>query len=118
MTFPDGGERSVRIHLVGFTGDQPAVSKTAGLVGPNGKSPCRDCRIQGFYSNHYYFSSRIKVSHSTMRGMFNHRRLPMRSPSGNPDIIKSIKQTSGTALRELQKDSGIKRIMFYSLFRV
>lgn len=45
MNFPDGSERRVRVHLIGITEDQPAVCELSGLVGHNGRTPCRDCLI-------------------------------------------------------------------------
>ena len=53
MKFYDGVVRRVRIHVIYFSGDQQAICKCGGLVGYNGKSPCRSCKILGEYHVHY-----------------------------------------------------------------
>ena len=41
LKFYDGEMRKARIHVASASGDQPAVCKFSGLIGPNGKYPCR-----------------------------------------------------------------------------
>ena len=108
MTFPDGSQRLVRVHLVGFTGDQPAVSKVSGLIGHNGKSPCRDSTIQGYYRNHYYFPSKVYEASSRAKILFNSKQLSIRNESTTRYSIRIIEGMSGTERRELQTELGIR----------
>lgn len=47
--FFDCHVRKVRVRGLWGTGDSLAVAKKAGLMCSNGKSPCRDCEIQGVW---------------------------------------------------------------------
>ena len=70
MKFFDGIDRLFRVHILFFTGDEPAVAKMAGLKGHNSKFPCRHCDIQGVWTSlhsHMYFPSRCKVLKETER---------------------------------------------------
>ena len=64
MRFFDGIERRVRVHVIFCTGEEPAVTKMAGLRGHNSKVPCRYCEIRGVWSpfhSHVYFPTRCEV---------------------------------------------------------
>ena len=108
MRFHDETQRLVRINLIGFTGDQPAICKTADLVGPNGKSPCRDCKIQGIYTNHYYFPSKVVLDSRKVRRIYDPRNLPLRSVLETRNTILSLEQASGAQLKQMQTNSGIR----------
>ncbi|KAI0559140.1 Transposase tnp2 [Gracilaria domingensis] len=113
MTFFDGEKRCVRFHMVYFSGDQPAIAKVAGLQGHNGKSPCRNCRIHGIYSEesrHYYYPSRImtKETPGRVEVLYDPACLPIRSASGSfkqMDLIQGCKTKK--EMREMQTFTGI-----------
>lgn len=110
MQFYDDTVRKVRIHILFFSGDQPAVSKIAGLSGPNGKSPCRECKITGYYSNHYYFPSRINTN-ATPTGFdvfFEIDDVPVRSTTQIRIQIDEIEGQTGYRKAGLQGDYGIR----------
>ena len=108
MTLPDGSSRLVRVHLIGFTGDQPAVCKVSGLIGHNGKKPCRDCKIQGYFSGHYYFPSKIALNSSQTQAIFNPRKLSIRDENCNRNLIQLIHGIKGSEKRLLQTDVGTR----------
>ena len=108
MTFPDGSSRLVRIHLIGFTGDQPAVCKVSGLIGHNAKTPCIDCKIQGYFSRHCYFPSKIALKSSQTQPIFNPRKLPIRDENSNRNLIQFIHGIKDSEKRLLQTDVGIR----------
>lgn len=113
MTFFDGSLRKVRLHILYFSGDQPAVSKASGLTGCNGKSPCQDCRIQGFYSQsarHYYFPSKIRQSSGSDQFVtfFDNRDLPIRSEIESKQVVEQVGRSTGIRRSVLQRDTGIR----------
>ena len=82
LQFYDGSTRKVRVHLLLFTGDLPAVKKCSGLKGHNGKCPCRFCLIVGVWSphhRHYYYPSRIASEGGGMDELFDPNSLEVRT---------------------------------------
>ena len=49
VKFFDGIARKVRVHLIHFTEDSPAVAKIASLKGHHVMSHCRFCMVLGVY---------------------------------------------------------------------
>lgn len=47
LRFFDGLYRSVRVHMIWFTGYLPAIKKCAGLKEHNRNRPCRFCMVEG-----------------------------------------------------------------------
>ena len=63
FTFFDRVTRRIRVHIVWFAGDLPAVKKLLGIKGHNGKRPCRFCLIAGIWSEaqrHTYYPSKMR----------------------------------------------------------
>ncbi|KAI0561112.1 transposase family Tnp2 protein [Gracilaria domingensis] len=90
----DGVERSVRFHLVYFSGDQPAIAKDAGLQDHNGKSPCRNCHCQGTWveeSKHYYYPSKVRDqvarNNRGLHVVYNPRNPPKRTESDTNEVF-------------------------------
>lgn len=46
MRIYDGEPRRVRIHLIWFQGDTPAISKATGLCGHKARHPCSSCEFE------------------------------------------------------------------------
>ena len=64
IPFFDGSTHKVRVHVVLQTGDKPSVNKQAGLVGHNGRCPCRFCIFAGVWHpdyKHVYYPTRCDV---------------------------------------------------------
>lgn len=75
--------RNVRIHIVQFTGDLPAIRKVGGLAGHNCIITCRFCTIRGTFcrhrstgqGGHYYYTFRRREG-STIKS--NPTQFPLR----------------------------------------
>ena len=68
MEFFDGSTRKVREDAIFQTGDKPSVNKQAGLVGHNGRCPCRFCIFAGVLHptyKHLYYPTRCDVTVTT-----------------------------------------------------
>ena len=118
LRFYDGAMRMVRIHIVAFSGDQPATCKLSGLVGHNGKTPCRACKIQGLRVGHYYFPSKVKSESlpDTFIHMFDIRNLPPRLESESLSTITELQYLRGGQLRTVRRETGIREgSLFLSL---
>ena len=58
-SFPDGSSRLVRVFVVNWLADLPAVAKLALLRGHRAFSPCRFCTAKGIYVNSMYHTPSI-----------------------------------------------------------
>lgn len=47
----DGHSFKLRAYLLACFGDMPAVAKLMAMKGPNGKRPCRACKIEGVHAD-------------------------------------------------------------------
>ena len=68
MQFFDGSTRKVRVHVIFQTGDKPSVNKQAGLVGHNGRCPCRFCIFAVVWhptQKNLYYPTRCDVTVTT-----------------------------------------------------
>lgn len=109
LTFFDGVTRRVRLHLIWFTGDLPAVAKSAGVVGHNGKTPCRFCTIQGFYSNHYYFPSKIRLEGDLEPTvLYNPEALPRRTVERTLETLDMLGSCSIVERNLMRTDTGVR----------
>ena len=103
-----------------ITGDTPAVSKLAGIMGSNGKSSCRLCEHQGVYcplSRHYYFPSKIREcveerAIQIWRYMYDIDRPDMRSSESFGVTFMLLEDDSDltrTQRERIQRETGIER---------
>ncbi|PXF41853.1 hypothetical protein BWQ96_08432 [Gracilariopsis chorda] len=107
--FYDGKRRRVRVHMLCFTGDLPAVKKVSGIKGHNAKFPCRYCVVSGVWSashRHYYFPSYIRTSEGN-RLVFDPSNLPLRTESQSRETIYQLSQMRGQPKAQLQTETGI-----------
>ena len=109
MTFYDGEQRRVRIHAIFFGGDQQAICKCGGLVGYNGKMPCRNCKFKGTceFSDRYYYPSRV-LENGSMRILFDFRSLPLRPIGESYQMIDTLGGKTGADRSKYQRDTGIR----------
>ena len=119
MRFPDGSVNKVRVHLLWFTGDLPAVAKVGGLVGHNGKSPCRFCLQIGYYlvsSNRYYFPSQVMADNGNDQQTFNENVITLchltdsmsRTEDHTLQVLEKLESLRGGSRDELRRDTGIR----------
>lgn len=106
VSFYDGEVRPIRFHLIYFSGDQQGVCKSSGLVGYNGRCPCRDCLIEGVYFDHYYFPSRVQRN-GRMLSLFDIRNLPKRTSTQSYRMIADVERLQGRARQQRQRQTGI-----------
>ena len=98
LEFHDGTARRVRVHLLWFTGDLPAVKKCSGVKGHNGKRPCRFCLIEGMWSmvhRHNYYPSRCSCEGGGMEERFSPSHLPLRTVEHTLQTLDDIECSSG-----------------------
>ena len=112
----DNVSRRVRVHIMWFSGDLPAVAKAACTNGTNGTYACTHCMVKGVWqreSNHNYFPS-------AMLEEGRRRRLVTFFDIGNPRLrtIEETRQTmqtlqeanlSKSRRNKIIRDSGIQR---------
>ena len=117
LVFHDGVQRMVRLHVLWFTGDLPALASMCGLRGHNGRSPCRFCQISGVWcstSRHYYFPSRILEMKPSGKRCFRELcsvgSLRLRNPENVLRILHRIndKSISKKCRDELGVSQGLK----------
>ena len=112
LKFFDGIERKVRIHLIHFTGDSPAVAKTASLKGHHGMSHCRFCMVLGVYVPHcrgYYFPSRYMTESGKLIVMYYVGDLPIRTEASVLAALFRLENATTAGERErISKETGIK----------
>ncbi|PXF49886.1 hypothetical protein BWQ96_00046 [Gracilariopsis chorda] len=99
----------IRVHMIWFTGDLPAVKKFCGLKGHNAKRLCRYCNIEGVWSASnldYYFPSALR--HSGRRIiLFDLSPLPQRSVSETVLAIEKLRLLEGKRKSDMQRATGI-----------
>ena len=117
--FYDGSTRKVKVHLLWFTGDLPAVKKCSGLKGHNAKCPCRFCLIVGVWSpqhRHYYYPSRITSEGVGLNGVFDPNSLDVRIVGQTWQTLSDIDGSSGAQGVDIQLNSGIsERALLFDL---
>lgn len=120
ILFFDGVRRTVRVHIVVFTGDSPAVAKLAGTTGSNWKSSCRLCNHQGCYcssAKHYYFPSKVRIEgdesvRAVWKRFYDIKQLDLRSPEAIEStllLLERNREMSNAERVEIQKETGIKK---------
>ena len=78
----DGSVWMVRVHVIWFTGDLPAVKKVNGVKGHNGKLSCQFCLIEGVWvedSRHVHYQSRFRTPDGRMEERFDPATLELRT---------------------------------------
>ena len=109
--FYDGINRRVRIHVVWFTGDLPAVKKVSGVKGHSGKRPCRYCLIQGGWCplrRHMYFPSMLREANGTrLQRRFDVNALPCRKEGQTRATIAQNAALTGQRRSERKIETGI-----------
>ena len=111
FTFFDGVTRRIRVHIMWFAGDLPAVKKMSGIKGHNGKRPCRFCLIAGIWSEaqrHTYYPSKMREDeYSEVVTLFDIANLPLRTVQENLNTISELAELSGRSRADLQIATGI-----------
>ena len=109
--FHVGVRRRVRVHVVWFGGDLPAVKKASGVKGHNGKRPCRYCFIQGEWCpvrRHMYYPSTLQEANGLrLERRSNANALPRRSVQGNRAAITQIEGLRGQRRSAKETECGI-----------
>ena len=109
--FYDGINQRVRIYVVWFTGDLPAVKKVSGVKGHNRKRPCRYCLIQREWCplrRHMYFLSMLRGANGTrLQRRFDVNALPCRREGQTRATIAQIAALTGQRRSERQIETGI-----------
>ncbi|KAG8764402.1 hypothetical protein FRC12_008110 [Ceratobasidium sp. 428] len=111
----DGHTFALRAYLIAAFGDMPAMAKLMSMKGPNGKFPCRACKIEGVNpggsgrnkNTLYTPLSRPFVPRTSIRH-YDPLNLPRRS---HADHIQQALDVQGaindTAEQTLSRDSGV-----------
>ena len=103
------------IHVIWFQGDNPAVSKVAGLCGHKTRHPCRSCEFEGIYvaaKKSYYFLSMVSFF-SAQNGpvvLYDPTQLQGRSMKSISDTFRNLGLCRNETYRSaIATDTGIKR---------
>ena len=111
FTFFDGVTRRIRLHILWFAGDLPAVKKLSGIKGHNGKRPCRFCLIAGIWSEahrHSYYSSKMREDeYSDIITLFDAENLPLRTVEESLTTISELAELTGRSRTDQQIATGI-----------
>ncbi|KAF8599739.1 hypothetical protein BDV93DRAFT_448790 [Ceratobasidium sp. AG-I] len=115
----DGHTFALRAYLLSCFGDMPAMAKLMAMKGPNGKRPCRACKIEGVHADRtdragrkektlYTPLSRSFVQNPAQRRPYDPLDLPRRSHADHIRQALAVETARNDADEKAQsRDTGI-----------
>ena len=101
--------RKVRVAILWVTGDLPAVKTLFGVKGPNGKLPCRFCKIEGIWCpahRHNCYTITVRDG-GNVSERYDVAFLPLCTIEESTVTIEKTSSSFGQQEAELQVSAGI-----------